>query len=129
MRIIVTGSRSWSDVMVLRQALAWLAYDVVVRDGGSLVVVHGACPTGADAMASEWVAHWPGTGWSGVTEERHPADWEQFGKRAGPIRNEAMIKAGADLVLAFPLPGGKGTQHAIRLAREAGIPVRVWGEE
>jgi hypothetical protein len=69
--------------------------------------------------------------WSGdeAQQEIFPADWERYGKRAGPIRNAEMVKAGADVVLAFPLPGGRGTQHTIRLAREAGIPVKVWGEE
>jgi hypothetical protein len=65
----------------------------------------------------------------GVTQEIFYADWATHGRRAGPIRNAAMIKAGADLVLAFPLPGGRGTQHTIRLAEEAGIPVRIWGSD
>lgn len=89
-----------------------------------ITVIQGGCPTGADLYARMWVYANP---W--VVGKSFPADWEKYGKRAGPLRNEAMIAAGADLVLAFPLPGGKGTQHTIRLAREAGIPVRVWGEE
>jgi hypothetical protein len=90
---------------------------------GAFVLVHGACSTGADAAAH----HWYETAGAdlGVIEVRYPAAWEEYGRRAGPIRNEKMVKeAGADLVLAFPLPGGKGTQHTIELAEAAGIPVK-----
>jgi hypothetical protein len=50
------------------------------------------------------------------------ARWEQYGKRAGPLRNEEMIQSGADLVIAFA--GGAGTADCVRRARRAGIPVR-----
>jgi hypothetical protein len=37
-----------------------------------------------------------------------------------------MVEAGADLVLAFPMPEGSGTQDAMRLAEEAGIKVKEY---
>lgn len=121
MRVIVTGSRAWSDEVAL-----WAAIEEVIRDlkpEDDLTIVHGGCPSGADAFAAIWARSY------GATVEVFHADWAGHGRRAGPLRNERMIKAGADIVLAFPLPGGRGTQHTIRLAREAGIPVKVWGEE
>ncbi|MFF0277805.1 SLOG family protein [Streptomyces sp. NPDC004330] len=52
-RILVTGSRDWTDTGAVREALD----DIHVRTPHSrlLVVVHGAGPTGADAIASAWV--------------------------------------------------------------------------
>jgi hypothetical protein len=52
------------------------------------------------------------------------ADWDRFGKRAGPIRNAEMVAAGAMLCLAFHrfLPGSKGTKDCARRALAAGIP-------
>lgn len=115
MRIVVTGSRRWADVRAIGDAL-WDAYE----KHGPFELRHGACSTGADHWAHVWAvsigAH------LGCTELRFPANWER-GPQAGPERNERMIKAGADLVLAFPLPEGSGTQHTMRLAREAGIEV------
>jgi hypothetical protein len=50
------------------------------------------------------------------------AEWETLGRKAGPIRNERMLTEGKpDLVVAFP--GGRGTAHMTRLAREAGVEV------
>jgi hypothetical protein len=40
-----------------------------------------------------------------------------------------MVGLGADLCLAFPLPGSTGTPHCVGLARAAGIPVRVYPKE
>lgn len=121
MRIIVTGSRYWPDSGKVHFELG-----ISFCNNGPFALVHGACPAGADMAAAQW-ATIAGRG-LGCTEEPHPADWKTYGRRAGPLRNERMIEAGADLVLAFPLPGGRGTQHMMRLAERAGIPVRNLGE-
>jgi hypothetical protein len=119
MRVIVTGSRKWPDASAVYNALSLL-----YRDHGPFTLVHGACSTGADAQARHWFQV---TGQTlGCAEDAWPADWTKFGKRAGPIRNTHMVEAGADQVLAFPMPEGSGTQHTIDLAEKAGIPVRKW---
>lgn len=123
MRIIVTGSRDWSEPDVVYEAILnelpcmpWAVREPVT-------IVHGGCPTGADAAAAAWVRS---DDWA--DEEVFPALWNLEGKAAGPLRNQRMIKAGADLVLAFPLPGGRGTQDCMRRAEAAGIPVKNLGE-
>lgn len=118
MRVIVTGSRAWPDPLKVTEELTRL-----YLQHGPFTLIHGDCATGADAAAHHW---YEVAGQAlGCIEVRYPADWEQYGKRAGPIRNEQMMKeAGADLVLAFPLFDSRGTRHTIDLAREAGIPVQ-----
>lgn len=98
------------------------------------VIVHGACPTGADAQAAWWVRMHGRT--LGVTEEPHPT--EDFGPwpGAGPRRNAYMASLGADLCLAFlgpctsprcrrsePHPS-HGASGCARLAEKAGIPTQ-----
>lgn len=51
-----------------------------------------------------------------------PADWNKEGKSAGAIRNQHMLDMKPDGVVAFP--GGAGTSHMIKIAKEAAIPVR-----
>jgi len=128
-RIIVSGSRAWPD-----EHTVWLELAVYLNGqcekGSTLTVVHGDCPTGADHFAHRWVAL-PMDDYVDVTvvEERHPADWDRYGKAAGPIRNREMVDAGADLVLAFPLPGpwsrSRGTWDCVGAAEAHGIPVQV----
>lgn len=118
-RVLVTGSRYWPAPQAVADALDE-AFSYAPRR--PFVVVHGDCRTGADAHAHLWAVQAAAT--CDVTEEPHPADWRTHGNSAGPIRNRHMVNAGADLVLAFPLPNSVGTQHTIGLATKAGIPVR-----
>lgn len=117
MRVIVTGSRKWPTAKTVYDALS-----DALMEHGPFILMHGACSTGADFYASQWARAHPE-----VAEDRFPADWAGRGRAAGPERNMRMVATGADLVLAFPLPDGRGTQHCMSVAREAGIPVQVWG--
>ncbi|MFC8797238.1 SLOG family protein [Promicromonospora sp. NPDC057138] len=90
-RVLVTGSRDWSDEGTIRSELqAWWNENGRPCDA---VLVHGACRTGADAIADRiWSAQ-------GLPIERHPAPWnaldgqgQRLGRRAGPIRNQQMVR-------------------------------------
>lgn len=116
MRIIVTGSRAFPE-----RGPVWDRLSALREQYGTFVLVHGGCSTGADAYASVWAAAHPE-----IAEEIFKADWQNQGKRAGPIRNRRMVDSGADMVLAFPLPQGSGTQMTIDLARKAGIFTEIW---
>lgn len=112
MRIIVTGAR---DMQANPRGILTVSQAILREAGrGPHVIVHGAA-RGADTCG-EWVAAL--NGWD---NERHPADWKQHGRKAGPIRNQEMADAGADLCLAFPLPGSRGTWDMVRRAEAAGI--------
>lgn len=64
-----------------------------------------------------------------VVHHSHPADWNKYGKVAGPIRNSEMLKLhpDIDLVLAFhdDLSESKGTRDMVHKAQKAGIEVWV----
>lgn len=131
-RILVTGSREWTDTRIIRDALEQAWYELL--PAGEPVLVHGDCPTGADRIARDI---WRGRG---HVDEPHPAAWDTHGRSAGFRRNADMAKLGADLCLAFPTvcrrpgcdrPAGHyshGTAMMIELARRAGIDVRVFEE-
>ena len=55
-RLLVTGSRTWDDPRTIGQALAV----ILARHPGGVLLVHGACPRGADAIAAACAVGTPG---------------------------------------------------------------------
>jgi hypothetical protein len=133
-RILVTGSRTWTDFEQVRDALhrAFLEGCMTSPYQDHPVLIHGDAPMGADKIAEDvWLSN---VGPSSI--ERHPAAWGLLGKRAGFIRNQYMVDSKPDVVLAF-LDWCRKPEHAfqaphrshgaddcVRRARVAGIEVR-----
>lgn len=117
-RILVTGSRTWTNRNLLGMELIQAAVELAGDSNTPITLVSGACPRGADRIAEEHAERW---GW---TIERHPANWEAHGKAAGFIRNQAMVDLGADACIAFRRGGSRGTTHCGQAAERAGIPTR-----
>jgi acid phosphatase class B len=112
-RVLVTGSRTWTRRYEVVNALC----DLHTEYGERLVVVHGDCPRGADAMARVWADRLH------VQQEAYPADWSTYGRAAGHRRNAEMIATRPDRVLAFIRDNSPGATGCVELARQAGIPV------
>lgn len=119
LRVLVTGSRQWTDRQAVDGALLECWHEALQVGAAGITVVHGACPTGADAMAAAWAFR------HGVEAEGWVAEWASLGRAAGPLRNERMVRAGAQVCLAFPLGRSSGTWDCARRAELAGIEVRV----
>jgi len=118
MRILVCGSRSWNDPGPIARELE-KAVHVPGVEAAQVTVIHGAA-RGADSIAGN-VAHE-----FGYQVIACPADWNRFGRAAGPIRNQQMLKDHQpELVLAFAadLSTSTGTAHMVQIARKAGVPV------
>jgi hypothetical protein len=113
-RVLVTGSRKWSDADAIVRELEI----VHAHEGERVVLVSGNCD-GADKMAEEVAIKY---GWM---IERHPADWKTHGKRAGFVRNAEMVKLGADYCLAFIQDESAGATNTVVKARIAEIPTKV----
>lgn len=107
-RVMITGGRDYRNVPRVYQIL-----DAAVDRLGLSELIHGDCPTGADAIGAQWATD------RGVKQTAMPADWDTHGAKAGPLRNQAMIDLLPDYVIGFP--GGRGTRDALKRARRAGI--------
>lgn len=120
MKILVTGSRNWTDADPIMERLEELPYPWESGPYGSRhTLLHGDA-RGADRIAAEIAGE---MGW---IVEPYPADWQSHGRRAGYLRNVQMLDQAPDLVLAFQRNGSRGTQHTIDEARKRGIPVEVY---
>lgn len=125
MRVLVTGSRKWARPGLVHLALE-AVFSMAMEAGEVLTVIHGDCPTGADAHADEWAKRLRRQGLP-VEIESYPADWKGPRKRgAGYARNAEMVKLGADLCLAFILDESDGATHCSGLAEQAGIETKYY---
>lgn len=134
-RILVTGSRSWSDADALADVLLDTWHDATQNGHTGIVIIHGTAD-GADTLADLWARG------NGLDVESHPADWDHCAENcppghrkprarggdycptAGHRRNQRMLDAGADLVVGFQRDGSRGTADCLRRAKAAGLPVR-----
>lgn len=139
-RLLVTGSRNWTDADAVMRALDE-AVDVLWPNDDPnrdpITLVHGDA-RGADRLAASiWASRW------NMPTEAHPADWtgpcvatcpsqhrkwnsqnQNYCPRAGHRRNAEMVELGADLCMAFILDRSAGATQCARLAAKAGIQVR-----
>jgi hypothetical protein len=120
MRLLVCGSRTWTD-----RASLWQVLDRLISehgDGQVVTVIEGDA-RGVDRLAGQLARR---RGWR---LERYPADWTRHGRAAGFRRNARMLQQGRpDLVVAFtvgPLADSRGTADMVRRARAAGVPVQI----
>lgn len=111
-RLLISGSRNWSDVEAIRRE-----FDVVAEHEGKNVVLVSGGAKGADTLCETLAQEY---GWF---IEQHLPDWS-VGKRAGFDRNRKMVDLGAHYCLVFCLDDSAGASHQARIAREAKIPTK-----
>lgn len=129
--ICVTGGRSYLNHRRVREVL-----DQAQALHSVTKVIHGACPTGADAYAHCWCVT------NDVDSDPYPADWHDltvvpcvvgqkngrpYNKLAGFNRNIVMARKEPDYVLVFP--GGPGTMDMMHRALKRDIPIDVQCED
>lgn len=108
MNLLVCGGRGYDDRLAFDRAMANLPFTPDI-------VIEGGAP-GTDRMAHNWAVE------RGIHTARVLALWSFYGpKKAGGLRNSAMLLLKVDYCLA--LPGGTGTADMVDKCQEAGIPV------
>lgn len=120
MKIIVAGSRSFNDYRLLEVVL-----NVCIFFTKETIIISGSCESGvltftrsdgtkvygADGLGERYGKE------KGIPVEYFPADWNKYGKSAGPIRNEEMAKY-ADGCIVFWDGKSKGSADMIKKAKK-----------
>ena len=114
-RIVVAGCRYYTDYPAAKAFIEQAICEI--KESYELVFLSGDC-AGADRLGERFASE------NGFRVEHFPADWEAYGKSAGPIRNKKMAVA-ADYVICFWDGKSRGTASMISYAKKLGKPVRV----
>ena len=105
MKLAVVGSRGFNDYELLKSKL-----DAIHKRKPITLIVSGGAK-GADKLSERWAKE------NNVETLIFIPDWNKFGKKAGFLRNEDIIK-NSDAVVAFWDGISKGTQSSINLAEK-----------
>ena len=110
MKIAIIGSRNFTNYKLLQEILEQYKPKITL-------VVSGTAK-GADSLGEKWALE------NNIQTLIFPADWNQYGKRAGFIRNEDIIK-NCDCCVAFWDGESKGTKHSLSLCKKYNKPVKI----
>ena len=116
-RVLLTGSRTWSRARLLRMALQLLPETATLVHGGA---------RGADSMGDQvWSL------WLKRPVEVHalPDRWWLSGASIPLERDRQMVRAGADVCLAFIRAHSGGATKTAAWAEQAGIPTFRYRQE
>lgn len=108
MKIIIAGGRDFVPSTETDHYLDGLRVAIPIT-----TVICGMA-RGADLYGKQWAEFWQ------IPVMCFPADWEKYGRKAGPMRNIEMGNV-ADGLIAFP--GGTGTAHMIAYMTSLNKPI------
>ncbi len=110
MKVIVAGSRNFHNFELLRQVLDSLGWEITeIVSGGA---------KGADKLGELYARLCK------IDLQIFTADWDEYDKAAGPIRNEQMAKY-ADAAVIFWDGKSRGTENMIEMAKKYELTYKV----
>lgn len=107
--LAVVGHRSFTNYEYVKEVLQQFNIKQIISGGAR----------GADALAKKYAIE------HDIKYKEFPAEWDKYGKAAGPIRNKKIVDA-ADEIVAFLSDESKGTANTIKIAKEQGKPVHIF---
>lgn len=110
MKLAIVGSRNFTDYKELSRIIGKVKGDI------TLIISGGA--RGADTLAERYAKE------KAIPYLIFPADWNEYGKKAGILRNQDIVD-NAEAMVAFLAPESRGTRDSIKRAQAKGIPVHI----
>lgn len=105
MKLIIAGSRSLSSAMYVD-----LIDSLILEYGLKPTEIVSGCAKGIDTLGEIWARE------NSIPIKKFPADWDTFGKSAGPRRNQQMADYANGLLVIYT-PNSVGSLDMIGRAR------------
>ena len=114
-RIVVAGCRNYFNYDEAKEYIDFCISEI--RKENTLIFVSGCC-SGADMLGERYAKE------NGYEIEYYPAEWNEYGRAAGPKRDLPMAKI-ADYVICFWDFKSRGTKSTIKYATELNKPIKI----
>lgn len=114
-RVVVSGCRNYCNYAEAKKYI-----DICIskiKTEYTLIFVSGAC-RGADLLGERYAQE------NNYALEKYPAEWDVYGKSAGPRRNRKMAEIG-DFFICFWDGQSAGTKTMIDFVTELQKPIRI----
>lgn len=114
-RVVIAGCRDYNNYKEAKEFIDFSLSEI--RKKYKLIIVSGGA-NGADLLGERYAKA------NGFETELHPADWNTYGKSAGPRRNYKMAQV-ADFVICFWDGKSRGTKSMIEYAKQLNKPLKI----
>lgn len=114
-KVVVAGCRDYNNYTEAKQYIDFCISKI--RKEFTLIFISGGC-RGSDLLGERYASE------NHFKIERYPANWEKYGRSAGPKRNKLMVD-NSDYIIAFWDYRSRGTKSLIEYAKQSGKAVRI----
>ena len=114
-RVIIAGCRYYNNYEEAKVFIDFCLSNI--RKENEIVILSGGA-RGADAIGERYAEE------NGFSIEKYPADWEKYGRSAGPRRNRQMAEI-CDYVICFWDTKSSGTKSMIDYAKKYNKSIRI----
>ena len=121
-RIIVAGTRTFSDYELLRNRLDDFISKLKQKHPDKQVVIITGAAKGADQLGSFYARS------HNIPLKEFPADWTTYGKAAGPIRNQQMLDYALHeipVLIVFWDGESRGTKNMMNIAKRHNVQTEI----
>ena len=112
MKIIIAGTRTFNNYILLSQIINYYTKNI-----SNFEIVSG-CARGVDTLAIKFAKEY------NIKVHEFPANWDQYKKRAGYLRNIEMAKFSNALIAIWD-GKSRGTKHMIDIADQYQLRKRI----
>jgi hypothetical protein len=119
MRVVVAGTRTYECFDTVRELLNNIDIDITtILSGHCKRYVDGKEILTPDRMGEIWASE------NNIPVELYPAEWDKYGRYAGPIRNKKMAEL-ADYAVVFWDGQSRGSYSMIKEMNKLNKPILV----
>ena len=115
LKIVIAGCRNYNNYDEAKEYIDFCIREI--KKNNTIVILSGGC-RGADAIGERYAIE------NGYEIRKFVADWDKYGKAAGPIRNEQMAIE-ADYIICFWDYKSRGTKSMIENAKKYSKPYKI----